>query len=100
MNPRIGRVALECFVDLGITVVYATIVGLLIVGVVASDDGPSSLLTSIFYASLLPAAVVVLIAIDVVLRVVADHRMFRRRRGSKAPADKQSGERALRLSRF
>ena len=34
MKRSIGRAAWESFVDLGITVVYATIAGLLIVGVV------------------------------------------------------------------
>ena len=80
MKTRIGRVAWECFIDLGVTVVYATIAGLLIVGVVATDDRPGSLLTSALYASLLPAAVVGLIAIDVAWRVLSERRATRRGR--------------------
>ena len=76
MGHSFGRVAWDCFVDLGITIVYATIAGLLIVGVVATDDGTSSLLRSALYASLLPASVAALIA--------ADCRDARRRRAPGA----------------
>ena len=74
MSTSIGRIAWDCIVDLGITVVYATIVGLLIVGVVATDDGPGSILTSALYASLLPISVALLIGCDLVLRVAAERR--------------------------
>lgn len=100
MKTRIALLALECFVDLGITIVYATIVGLLIVAVVVCDDGRAPLLTTILYASLLPGAVIVLIAIDVLLRIASERRTLRRRQSAKALAGKTSGERAFNLSRF
>lgn len=89
MRKSFGRIAWECFVDLGVTVVYATIAGLLIVGVVATDDGPASLLSSALYASLLPASVMLLIGLDLVLRVAGERRALRRRPAS-----------AMTLSRF
>lgn len=82
MRKSFGRIAWECFVDLGVTVVYATIAGLLIVGVVATDDGPASLLSSALYASLLPASVMLLIGLDLVLRVAGERRALRRRPAS------------------
>ena len=84
MDKRIGQVVLECILDLGITVVYATLAGLVIVAVVASDDGPISLWTAALYASLLPGAVVTLIGCDLVLRVFAQRRADRRLRGVSA----------------
>ena len=80
MQKSFGRVAWECFVDLGVTIVYATIAGLLIVGIVATDDGASSILQSMLYASLLPISVAVLIGLDVMLRLAAERRALRRRR--------------------
>ena len=97
MKSQIGPLVRECFLDLGITIVYATIVGLLIVGVVASDDGPVSLLTSVWYASLLPASVAALIAVDIVLRLLSERR--ERRRRHKASAKGLAGQ-TLGLSRF
>ena len=73
----ISRIAWDCFVDLGVTVVYATIAGLLIVGIVASDDGPASLLSTACYACLLPASVSLLIGLDIVARIAADRRASR-----------------------
>ena len=79
MTRNIGRIAWDCFIDLGITVVYATIAGLLIVGVVATDDGTGSLMRSAFYASLLPVSVMGLILCDVMLRIINEQRAVRRR---------------------
>lgn len=78
---NIARIAWDCFIDLGITVVYATIAGLLIVGVVASDEGTASLIKSALYASLLPLSVMALIVGDVAVRVLGEHRAVRRRLG-------------------
>ena len=77
MRNGIGRIAWDCFVDLGVTVVYATIAGLLIVGIVASDDGPASMLSTACYACLLPASVSLLIGLDVVARIAAERRTAR-----------------------
>jgi hypothetical protein len=74
---NIARIAWDCFIDLGITVVYATIAGLLIVGVVASDEGTASLIKSALYASLLPLSVMALIVGDVAVRVLGEHRAVR-----------------------
>ena len=74
-----GRIAWDCFVDLGITVVYATIAGFLIVGVVATDDGAASLARSALYASLLPLSVMGLIGCDLAVRVWTEQREARRR---------------------
>ena len=79
MDKKIGEVVVECIFDLGITVVYATLAGLLIVAVVASDDGPLSLLTACLYASLLPGAVVALIGVDLLIRIAAERRAARGR---------------------
>lgn len=79
MTRNIARIAWDCFIDLGITVVYATIAGLLIVGVVATDDGTASLVKSALYASLLPVSVMALIACDLVVRVFNEQREARRR---------------------
>ena len=79
MDRKIGQVVVECIFDLGITVVYATLAGLLIVAVVASDDGPVSLLTSCLYASLLPGAVILLIGVDLLMRISAERRIARGR---------------------
>ena len=79
MTRNIGRIAWDCFIDLGITVVYATIAGLLIVGVVATDDGTASLIKSALYASLLPASVMALIACDLLVRIFDEKRTARRR---------------------
>lgn len=76
---NIARIAWDCFIDLGITVVYATIAGLLIVGVVASDEGTASLIKSALYASLLPLSVLALIVGDVAVRILGEHRAARRR---------------------
>ncbi len=86
MKTNVGRVAWDCFVDLGVTVVYATIAGLLIVGIVATDDGPGSIFLSAVYASLLPLAVMLLIGFDVVLRVFADRRATRQRAAGRPHA--------------
>ena len=89
MTHNIGRIAWDCVVDLGITVVYATIAGLLIVCVAATDDGTASLLKAALYASLLPIAVMALIACDLVARVIDEQRTVRRRlvrvRARRAP---------------
>ena len=74
MNKRIGQVILECVVDLGITIVYASLVGLMIVAIVASDDDQVSLMSLMLYASLLPAGVFLLILIDAVARIVSERR--------------------------
>ena len=79
MDKRIGQIVVECIFDLGITVVYATLAGLLIVAVVASDDGPISLFTACLYASLLPGAVIALIGVDLILRLVSERRATRGR---------------------
>ena len=79
MDKRIGQVVLECIFDLGITVVYATLAGLLIVAVVASDDGPISILAACLYASLLPGAVIALIGIELLLRLASERRATRGR---------------------
>ena len=90
MTRTIGRIAWDCFIDLGITVVYATIAGLLIVGVVATDDGSASLIKSALYASLLPVSVMALIAGDLAVRVFNEQRIVRRRlvrvRARRSPA--------------
>ena len=82
MKTDLRSVAVECFFDLGVTLVYATLAGLVIVAVAASDDGPSSLMMSLLYASLLPAGIALLIAVEVLLRVAADRRRDRRHHGS------------------
>lgn len=74
MNRRRRDILIECVLDLGITVVYATAVGLVIVLIVASDDASPSLLTLLLYAGLLPGAVVVLIGFDLVLRLLEVRR--------------------------
>lgn len=79
MDKRIGQVIVECIFDLGITVVYATLAGLLIVAVIASDDGPISFLTACLYASLLPGAVIALIGVDLLLRLASARRAARGR---------------------
>ena len=91
MKSSLSRIVWECFIDLGITVVYAVIAGLLIVGVVATDDGSGSLLSSALYASLLPAAVLALIAADVVLRVATERRAMRRATGRGAVPHQAEG---------
>lgn len=78
MSKRFGIVALECLFDLGITVVYATIVGILIIGIVASDDGPVSMFHAFLYAMLLPAAALALIGSEIALRVFEEWRAARR----------------------
>ena len=80
MQTSFGRIAWDCFVDLGVTIVYATLAGLLIVGIVATDDGASSILQTVLYASLLPISVAVLIGLDVAVRLVAERRALHRRR--------------------
>ena len=77
MKTTIGTVILECIFDLGIAVVYATIAGLVIAIVAASDSGLGALPTSLLYASLLPAAIVLLIAGDL------GARLFREWRGGR-----------------
>ena len=94
MNSKsFGRVTWNCFVDLGVTVVYATIAGFLIVGIVATDDAPHSLLDSVLYASLLPASATTLIGLDVALQLMAERRALQRRAARVTPRP------ALHLSR-
>ena len=57
MMKRTASIAIECLVDLGVTVIYATLAGLLIAAVTVSDGGFSSLLPALAYAALLPLAV-------------------------------------------
>jgi hypothetical protein len=78
MSKRFGQVALECLLDLGVTVVYAIIAGLLIVAIVASDDGPISLLRAGLYALLLPMGAIILIGFEVILQVSKEWRTARR----------------------
>jgi hypothetical protein len=98
MTKRVGSVILECFLDLGVTIVYAAIAGFLIAAVVASDDGTGTFPRALLYASLLPAAVVLLIAGDLAMRLFGEWRMVRARRGRRAQRA-ESGNGALRLSR-
>ncbi len=77
MSKRFGVVVLECLFDLGITVVYAVIVGVFIVAIVASDDGPVSVLRAGLYAMLLPGAALVLICAEIGLRVFKEWRAAR-----------------------
>ena len=78
MSKRFGQVALECLFDLGITVVYAGLVGVVIVGIVASDTGPISILHASLYAMLLPGAALALIASEISLRLFQEWRAARR----------------------
>lgn len=77
MQKRVTGILLECLLDLGITVVYATLAGLLIVAVVTSDNGPISPISALAYAVLLPGAVAALVAVEALIRVVADWRANR-----------------------
>lgn len=86
MSKRFGVVALECLFDLGITVVYAGVVGLFIVGIVASDDGPISILHAGVYAMLLPLAVIALIGSEIGLRIFKEWRANRRAVRSITPS--------------
>ena len=78
MSKRVGVVALECLFDLGITIVYAVMVGVFIVGIVASDDGPISILHAGLYAMLLPLAAIGLIGTEIGLRIFKEWRASRR----------------------
>lgn len=78
MTKRLGTLVLECVLDLGITVVYAVIVGFLIVGIVATDDAPMSLLSACLYAALLPGSAVALILVELAHRLFKDWREARR----------------------
>ena len=77
MFKRFMTVTIECVLDLGITVVYATIAGLLIAAIVASDDGSLSIVSSVLYAGILPLGVVLLIGCDAGFRVLAELRAVR-----------------------
>ena len=81
---RIVSIATECLIDLGVTVVYATLAGLAIGAVTLSDGGLASLLPALVYATLLPLAVLVLIVLDAAMRAFAEARATRRRRGLPA----------------
>ena len=80
MKTDVRRVVMECFFDLGITIVYASLVGLVIVAVVASDDGRGSLIETLCYTALLPASVVALILLEIALRLIKERRALRKRR--------------------
>jgi len=79
MHNRFVTIAAECMLDLGITVIYATMAGLLIVAIAASDDGPMSILRCLFYAGILPAGVIALIGCDALVRTATEWRVARRR---------------------
>ncbi len=81
---RIVSNIVECLIDLGITVIYATLAGLVIGAVTLSDGGLASLLPAVVYAALLPLAVLILIVVDAVLRAIAEGRASRRRHGFSA----------------
>lgn len=82
MKNQMGVVALECILDLGITVVYAVIVGFLIVGIVASDEGPVSILQTSLYALVLPGAALLLVGGEIGLRLFKEWRASRTHRPS------------------
>ncbi len=84
MTKRIVSIAVECLIDLGVTVIYATLAGLVIGAVTLSDGGLASLLPALAYAALLPLAVLTLILVDAALRALAEARQTRRRPGLAA----------------
>ena len=84
MTKRIVPIAVECLFDLGLTIVYASLAGLLIAAITVSDGGIASLLPALFYAALLPLAVLALIVVDAALRAFAEGRAARRS-GRSAP---------------
>ena len=79
MLKRIVSIAIECLFDLGVTVIYATLAGLVIGAVTLSDGGLASLLPALAYAALLPLAVLILILGDAAMRALAEAREARRR---------------------
>lgn len=90
MQERFALVALECLFDLGATVVYAVIAGLVIVGLVATDDGSMSVMTSVLYASVLPGAVLILIGLELAARVFGEWRTKKRQEASPRPSRLES----------
>ena len=78
MMKRTASIAMECLVDLGVTVVYATLAGLVIAAVTVSDGGLNALLPALAYAALLPLAVLLLIIFDAGVRAMAERRAARR----------------------
>ena len=80
MMKRFVSIAVECLLDLGVTVIYATLAGLVIGAVTLSDGGLASLLPALAYAALLPLAVLILVCVDAAIRALAEGRQTRRRR--------------------
>lgn len=77
MLKRTTSIVIECLVDLGITIVYASLAGLAIAAVTVSDGGLVSLLPALAFAALLPLIVLVLIIFDGACRGWAEHRARR-----------------------
>ncbi len=74
MFAHFAEVMLECLHDLGITVVFATLAGVCIAAVAASDGTPLSLLSCIGYVGFLPAGVLAMIGADAALRTFSEWR--------------------------
>ena len=72
-------IATEYLIDLGVTVAYATLVGLVIGAVTLSDGGLASLFQALAYSTLLPLAVLIMIVVDAALRALAASWSGRRR---------------------
>lgn len=83
MTRQAFLIAAKCFVDLGVAIAYAAFVGLLIVAIVASDDGFASIGRTLAYASLLPLAAAALVGAEAVVRIM-ETRSSGRRRAAKS----------------
>ena len=71
--PLVIQVVLQHLKDLGITVIYAMIAGVLIAVIIGSDSGSTSLRSELICASLLPCFVFALIVADAFICALTEH---------------------------
>lgn len=82
MMKRIATIVVECLFDLGITIVYATLVGLVVGAIALADGGVAALLSALVYAALLPLGFLLLIFVDALCRMVSEGRGGRSSKGA------------------